>query len=208
MLKILLSGERCDTITSLQHIAKNYGFEVVFFHYNGNDNIFKSIKIDAIIVISRKISHDICQTMMNWKNFDITIPLMIITDEMRPSFRKEIIMAGIDDIIQKPVTADEIIRRLFAIIVRSNAIPQKVLCYGDLSLDSYTKTVKLKDEIIKLTAKEISILETLLLQGGKVISGRKITETMKKKHNGYTGNIIAVYISSLRKKLGKDLIET
>jgi DNA-binding response OmpR family regulator len=68
--------------------------------------------------------------------------------------------------------------------------------------------VIVNEETIALTSKEYAILEYLLLNQGVIISRERLMDHIWEYDYDGTSNIIDVYIRTLRKKIGKDAIET
>jgi len=68
--------------------------------------------------------------------------------------------------------------------------------------------VKLAGEPIVLTAREYAILELLVLHRGKVVTKTEIYDHIFDETDDTLSNLIEVHVSNIRKKLGRDLIET
>ena len=61
---------------------------------------------------------------------------------------------------------------------------------------------------MELTAKEYALLELLALRQGSLVSRSQIYEHIYDEDDESLSNVVDVYVSSLRKKLGKDFLET
>jgi two-component system OmpR family response regulator len=59
----------------------------------------------------------------------------------------------------------------------------------------------LLNDLLDLSAREVSILETLMLRAGKVVSKETLSEQLSASHDDLSGNAIEVYVHRLRKKL-------
>ncbi|RSS41877.1 winged helix-turn-helix domain-containing protein, partial [Streptomyces sp. WAC05858] len=79
---------------------------------------------------------------------------------------------------------------------------------GELSVDRGARRVERGGGEIALTAKEFSVLEQLALRPGDVVSKAEILEHVWDFAYDGDPNIVEVYISALRRKLGAGLIET
>jgi DNA-binding response OmpR family regulator len=79
---------------------------------------------------------------------------------------------------------------------------------GDLRVDTAARRVFLADDEVTLTAKEFSVLEQLVLRAGEVVSKADILEHVWDFAYDGDPNIVEVYISTLRRKLGPTLIKT
>jgi DNA-binding response OmpR family regulator len=83
-----------------------------------------------------------------------------------------------------------------------------VLVAGDLRMDLMTRRVSIGEMEIDLTAREFSLLETLLRHVDQVLSREQLLSQVWGYSFDPTTNVVNVYVNSLRKKLGADVIET
>lgn len=116
--------------------------------------------------------------------------------------------AGADDYMRKPFHFDELLARVRTRLRSSGTEEQHVLRAGDIRLDLMTRRASVGEDTVELTAREFSLLETLLRHADQVLS----REQMLSHVWGYSfdpgTNIVNVYVNALRKKLGPDSIET
>jgi DNA-binding response OmpR family regulator len=75
-------------------------------------------------------------------------------------------------------------------------------------VDPATRTVTLQGDPVTLGGNEFSVLEALLSNIGRVLSRSQLEESLYGWGEGVESNTVEVYISYLRKKLGKELIRT
>ena len=64
------------------------------------------------------------------------------------------------------------------------------------------------DERIELTSREWSVLEALVLRPGRIVTKAELERLVLGFESELASNAIEVHVSSLRKKLGRDLIGT
>jgi DNA-binding response OmpR family regulator len=75
-------------------------------------------------------------------------------------------------------------------------------------MDPSTRAVTFQGNQVTLGSNEFSVLEALLSNIGRVLSRAQLEESLYGWGEGVESNTIEVYISYLRKKLGKGLIRT
>jgi DNA-binding response OmpR family regulator len=91
---------------------------------------------------------------------------------------------------------------------RGTAGPSPVHTLGDLRVDTAARRVLRGEDEITLTAKEFAVLEQLVLRAGEVVSKGDILEHVWDFAYEGDPNIVEVYVSTLRRKLGAALIKT
>lgn len=136
-------------------------------------------------------------------------PILMLTAKDGEYDEAEGLDTGADDYLTKPFSYVVLVARVRALLRRrggGGASP--VLRVGDLVVDRATRRVQRGGTEAALTAKEFSVLEHLASRAGEVLSKAEILE-----HSwdfAYDGdpNIVEVYVSALRRKLGPGLIHT
>ncbi len=115
---------------------------------------------------------------------------------------------GADDYLAKPCNPRELVARIRAILRR--APPQKKsqdresqkLIIDDLELQPTTRNVFCKGVPVNLTSTEFSVLEALLLQAGKKVSKKELTQTVLGRKLARYDRSMDMHVSNLRRKLG------
>jgi DNA-binding response OmpR family regulator len=79
---------------------------------------------------------------------------------------------------------------------------------GAISLDVRTRRATVGDRQVELTAREYSLLETLLRHPDQVLSREQLLSMVWGYDFDPTSNVVDVYVRYLRRKLGEGAIET
>jgi len=135
-------------------------------------------------------------------------PVLILTARDSVDDRVAGLDTGADDYLVKPFALTELLARLRALVRRSAGLADPILQLGNVRIDTRARTVSRLGIEIPLTAREYALLELLALHRGKLITRTTIYEQLFGDDDDTLSNVVEVHVSHLRKKLGKDLIQT
>ncbi len=138
------------------------------------------------------------------------VPILMLTAKDGEYDEAEGLDTGADDYLTKPFSYVVLVARVKALLRRRGPAggASPVHMVGDLKVDTAARRVFLAEDEITLTAKEFSVLEQLVMRAGEVVSKSDILEHVWDFAYEGDPNIVEVYISTLRRKLGSALIKT
>ena len=108
---------------------------------------------------------------------------------------------GADDYLVKPFSFDELCARLQALVRRSYRAKNPRIHAGALEINTAARQVAYAGREVKLTPREYSMLEVLVLRAGEVVSREALWEHLYSFDSTATSNVVDVMVCSLRKKL-------
>lgn len=121
---------------------------------------------------------------------------------------------GADDYMTKPFSFEELLARVETVMRRSTTIAkeEQVINVGPLMFDRQSLRFSVHGEDIKMTAKELAIIELLMSNPGTLFSRERILSNVWGLNMDPLTNVVDVYIGKLRKKIdaksSESLIET
>jgi two-component system, OmpR family, response regulator len=136
------------------------------------------------------------------------LPVVIVTARDQVSDRIEGLKAGADDYVVKPFDLDELNARLDAVTRRylGKAVP--VLQLGAVELELQARTARRDGQPVELTAREWAVVEVLARRPHSTVSKEQIEDALYAFDEEIESNAIEVYISRIRRKLGRDIVRT
>jgi DNA-binding response OmpR family regulator len=141
----------------------------------------------------------------------LPVPVLMLTARDELDDKLTGFAHGADDYLTKPFALAEVEARLHALIQRaSGGVAVPVRRFGELSFDSRTRIVAVREQPVHLTRKSCMIIEALLRDPGRVVS-RSELETLLWGNEPPSSDALRSQVHLLRRALadaGFDGIET
>ncbi len=138
----------------------------------------------------------------------VETPILILTARDGIDDRIEGLDRGADDYLLKPFSLAELEARLRALYRRARGRSDETLQYRGLEIDTRQRQVSLDGAPLVLSRREYELLMRLIDARGQVMTRRKLEEHLYGLNEDLESNALEVHIHNLRKKIGRDLIQT
>ena len=130
-----------------------------------------------------------------------SVPVLILTAADSVEQRVKGLDLGADDYMAKPFALQELEARVRALTRRGLGTASNLLKHGPLTFDATGRVAYLHDQMVDLSARELSLLEVLLQRAGRLVSKDQLVERLCEWGEEVSNNAIEVYIHRLRKKI-------
>ena len=131
------------------------------------------------------------------------VPVLMLTAKGQVQDRVRGLDMGADDYLTKPFSTDELLARVRALLrryERETSTPP-TLALGDFVVDFQTQTAKRGEKAVRLTAKEMAMLQLLAEAGGAPVTRERFLDTVWGYGAFPTTRTVDNHIASLRGKI-------
>jgi two-component system, OmpR family, phosphate regulon response regulator PhoB len=145
------------------------------------------------------------------------LPIIMLTARGDETDRVVGLELGADDYVVKPFSARELVARIRAVLRRvpdetamalSGATAGSEYRVGDLVVDTAMRRSVLNGEELSLTRREFDLLALLVSNAGTVITRERLIDEVWDTNWYGSTKTLDVHVSSLRRKLGDDAVDS
>lgn len=208
-MRLLVVEDETELAATLQKALAEEGFAVDVVA-DGEEALWQaeSAQYDAIVLDLMLPSVNGWDVVNRIRTAGNRVPVLVLTARDANADKVRALNIGADDYLTKPFTFAELLARIRALIRRSVGSPTPVLQLGDVQIETNARRVTRAGVEIDLAPKEYALLEFLALHRGSLVTRSTLYEHIYDEQDATMSNVVDVYVSSVRKKLGRDLIRT
>ena len=201
-MRILIVEDEAALREQLEQELKSQGY-VVDSAKDGEEGLYfgREFDYDIAIVDLGLPKIDGIDLIGRLRSEERSFPVLVLTARGHWEDKVLGLEAGADDYLTKPFQMGELQARINALVRRAAGYSAPLIKQGELSLDTATKEVRVRDQSVELTAYEYKVLEYLMLNPGRVISKTELTDHLYEQDLDRDSNVIEVFVGRLRKKL-------
>lgn len=139
--------------------------------------------------------------IQRWRAREIKQPILVLTAREGWQSKVAALQAGADDYVTKPFHIEEVAARLQALLRRTAGHASQMINYPPFQIDLSRKELTINEQPIKLTTFEYTIVETLIINAGRVVSKESLMLQLYPDADLREGHTIDVLMGRLRKKI-------
>ena len=171
-------------------------------HRNALENPYDSIVLDVMLPFM-----DGWEVLVRLREQKAT-PVLFLTARDAVADRVRGLDHGADDYLVKPFALAELLARVRALVRRTNGRDSPKINLGEVVIDTNSRQVLRDGLALPLTAREYAIFELLASRRGELVTKSTIYDHIFDENDDSLSNLVEVHVSHLRKKVGKNLIQT
>lgn len=206
--RVLVVDDDREIVSAIAKLLELEGIEVVKA-YNGLEAVetLCSCEVHLIIIDIMMPAMDGISATIKIRN-ERNIPIIMLSAKTEESDKILGLSVGADDYITKPFSPQELVARVKSQLRRylslgdySNRAAGEDIRLGGLLLKRDEHSLLVDGEPVKMTAKEYSILELLMINAGRVFSAEEIYERVWNETAYAVENTVMVHIRRIREKI-------
>ena len=203
-MKILVVEDNTKLAENLKQglMQEGYAVDVILEGLSAERRILINRDEYDLVILDRMLpGKDGMSICANWRDNDVTIPVLMLTALDTTDDKVHGLDAGADDYLAKPFAFKELLARVHALLRRPKQTSPASLSVGDININTTSRVVTYKNKNVSLTLKEFMVLEYMMRNLGKVITRDELYSHAWDFADSSFSNTVDVHIKNLRKKI-------
>lgn len=203
-MRLLLVEDNKRLAETTKEGLEKVSFTVDWFDTVGeSEAAIETVSYDAIVLDLGLPDGDGMDILKQLRGRKSSTPVLILTARDGVEDRVKGLDAGADDYLLKPFAMAELIARIRALLRRPGGALGLTLTAGNVSFDTAAREVRVGEDVISVSRREMGVLEQLMRRYGRVVPKDVLEDKLYGFGEEVTSNSVEVHISRLRKRLAK-----
>ncbi len=209
-MRLLLAEDDAALGRDLQAKLREQGYAVdrvtdgLEAAYLGGEGVYDVVVLDIGLP-----GRDGLAVLREWRRAGLSVPVLLLTARDAWFEKVEGFEAGADDYLAKPFHVEELFARLRALTRRAAEQSAALLSTDEsLTLDELRQRARVDGQPVELTGTEFRLLRSFMHHPGHVLSKSQLAEHLYEFDDERDSNVIEAYVTRLRRKIGRERIET
>lgn len=172
------------------------------------DYFIRNSAVDLCLLDLGLPDQDGLDLLRAWRQDQLHVPVLVLTARNQTQQCIDALNAGADDYLSKPFDLNELIARIHALARRDHGFSSNILKVGNLSINTDTQQAYYQNNLLSLSRREYSLLETFMLSPDKIIKNEQLVDKTYGFQDSIESNAINVHIYHLRQKIHANIIQT
>ncbi|MBC8269268.1 MAG: response regulator transcription factor [Rhodospirillaceae bacterium] len=203
-MRLLLVEDNQRLAETTKEGLEKESFTVDWFDTVGeSEAAIETVSYDAIVLDLGLPDGDGMDILKQLRARKSSTPVLILTARDGVDDRVKGLDGGADDYLLKPFAMAELIARVRALLRRPGGALGLALTAGNVSFDTAAREVRVDENVISVSRREMGVLEQLMRRYGRVVPKDILEDKLYGFGEEVTSNSVEVHISRLRKRLSK-----
>lgn len=205
-MRILIIEDEPELVESLEKGLRIKGYSVDCCKDGFSGYIKATTEAYELIILDLNLPQmDGFEILKKIRQQNVEVKVLILSANNQVESKVRGFDEGTNDYLTKPFHFAELEARIRSLIRRKFVQENNIIRHKEIALDSAKREVTVQNRVLKLTAKELAILEYFLLNRERVITQQELIEQVWDDRVDVFSNSIRVHLSALRKKIKNEL---
>ena len=207
-MRVLIIEDEVDLALAVQQALREEGY-ACDVAYDGVVGLSEAVNWDYdLVVLDLMLPGLDGPSVLRRLREEKPTPVLVFSARDAVGDKVGLLDAGADDFLSKPFELDELLARVRALIRRAANQALPAVEIRGHRVDLARREVLREGKTVALTPKAFALVEYLVLHRGTIISRTRIYEHIYDDREDTRSNVVDVYISNIRRKLGRDFVRT
>ncbi|MCC7271641.1 MAG: response regulator transcription factor, partial [Alphaproteobacteria bacterium] len=178
-MRILVAEDNETLAGGLAAVLRNGGYAVDVVHDGASaDAALRATDFDLVVLDLNLPELDGLDVLRALRARRSGTAVLILTARGAMDQRVKGLDLGADDYMTKPFDVPELEARVRVLLRRRSGLHDARVGFGDIALDTVSRTVMARGAMLEVPQRELHVLETLLMKAGQVVAKQAIIESL------------------------------